>query len=60
MIFSDRTLYDLIAKKPAGEAALLGVFGMGEVKVHRFGRDILEAMAPEGAQFPSAHDGPSL
>jgi ATP-dependent DNA helicase RecQ len=45
MVFSDRTLYDLIAKAPADQAALLEVFGMGEVKVRRFGRAILELFA---------------
>ena len=44
MIFSDRTLYDLIAKVPSSQAALLEVFGMGEVKAKRFGRELLETM----------------
>ena len=45
MIFSDRTLFDLIAKAPADKAALLEVFGMGEIKARRFGDRILEALA---------------
>jgi ATP-dependent DNA helicase RecQ len=44
MIFSDRTLYDLIAKAPSDRAALLGIFGMGEVKARRYGSEILEAL----------------
>jgi ATP-dependent DNA helicase RecQ len=49
MIFSDRTLYDLIAKSPADGPALLEVFGMGEVKAARFGKAILEAIARASA-----------
>jgi ATP-dependent DNA helicase RecQ len=45
MIFSDRTLYELVDKAPADEAALLRVFGMGEVKARRFGAVILETIA---------------
>ena len=50
VIFSDRTLYELIAKAPANNAALLDVFGMGEVKAKRFGRAIIDtiAAAPAG------------
>ena len=44
MIFSDRTLYDLIAQAPSDRAALLGIFGMGEVKARRYGSEILEAL----------------
>jgi ATP-dependent DNA helicase RecQ len=44
VIFSDRTLHDLIAKAPSDKAALLEVFGMGEVKAGRFGPAILEAL----------------
>ena len=49
MIFSDRTLYDLVAKVPTDKAALLGVFGMGEIKAGRFGDRILEAL---GVRWP--------
>jgi ATP-dependent DNA helicase RecQ len=45
VIFSDRTLHELIAKAPANHAALLDVFGMGEVKAARFGRAILDTIA---------------
>lgn len=44
MIFSDRSLYDLIAKLPRSRASLLEVFGMGEVKASRFGPQILETI----------------
>jgi len=49
MIFADRTLYDLIAKAPADTAALLEVFGMGEVKARKFGADILATIAGSSA-----------
>jgi len=48
MIFSDRTLYDLVAKRPRGKAELLGVFGLGTVKVGKFGRELLEVLASRG------------
>jgi ATP-dependent DNA helicase RecQ len=60
MVFSDRTLFDLVEKAPADTTALLGVFGMGEIKAGRFGERILEAIAlrtpaedgPEGREPP--------
>jgi len=53
MIFSDRTLYDLIAKSPVGEAALLEVFGMGRIKAARFGKSILDTIAKASADSDS-------
>ena len=50
MIFSDRTLYDLVAKSPRDQASLLAVFGMGEVKAGKFGQAILEAVAGSGKE----------
>jgi ATP-dependent DNA helicase RecQ len=44
MIFSDRSLLDLIARRPKDGEALLEVFGLGKVKVERYGAAILEAM----------------
>jgi ATP-dependent DNA helicase RecQ len=49
MIFPDRTLLELASKRPAGEAELLGVFGLGPVKVRRYGRALLEALREAGA-----------
>jgi ATP-dependent DNA helicase RecQ len=54
MIFSDRTLYELVEKEPDDRAALLGVFGMGEVKIDRFGEAILGAIAHVYAENRSA------
>ncbi len=45
MIFSDRTLYDLVSKAPADARELLGVFGMGEVKAARFGEEIIRTLS---------------
>jgi ATP-dependent DNA helicase RecQ len=41
VIFSDRSLYDLVAKKPRTKEELLGVFGFGQVKCERHGGDII-------------------
>jgi ATP-dependent DNA helicase RecQ len=54
MIFSDKTLYDLVERSPKSEAALLGVFGMGEVKAGRYGADILSAIVRSSARDQSA------
>jgi ATP-dependent DNA helicase RecQ len=54
MIFSDRSLYDLIAKSPADGTSLLEVFGMGEVKAARFGEAILRTIVEASANGDSA------
>ena len=54
MIFADKTLYDLVERSPKSEAALLEVFGMGEVKVGRYGADILAAIERSSARDRSA------
>jgi len=41
VIFSDRSLFDLVARKPASREELLEVFGFGKVKTERLGDDIL-------------------
>lgn len=41
VIFSDRTLLELVARKPASETELLEVFGMGTVKAKKYGEGIL-------------------
>ena len=43
-LFSDRTLRDLVAKRPRDGAALRGVWGLGDSKVKRFGGDLLSAI----------------
>jgi ATP-dependent DNA helicase RecQ len=54
MIFADKTLYDVVERSPKSKAALLEVFGMGEVKVARYGADILAAIERSSARDRSA------
>ncbi len=49
VIFSDRTLLDLIAKKPHNAEALQEVFGLGSVKIERYGMDILDIISENRA-----------
>ena len=57
VIFADRTLYDLIDRKPASEAELLEVFGMGRIKAARFGPEILDAIRRSGSPSSPAFPG---
>ena len=41
MIFGDKTLLDLAAKKPKNRGELLNVYGIGRAKAEEFGRSIL-------------------
>ena len=45
MIFGDKTLLDLAAKKPKSKAELLNVYGIGNVKADEFGRSILQIIS---------------
>ena len=47
VIFGDRTLNDIAAKKPRTEVALFDVNGLGEKKVEKFGPEILEIVGEE-------------
>lgn len=42
MIFGDKTLFDLAAKKPQNKTELLNVYGIGKGKAEEFGRSILQ------------------
>lgn len=42
MIFGDKTLLDLAAKKPKNRGELLNVYGIGRMKAEEFGRAILQ------------------
>lgn len=42
MIFGDKTMLDLAAKKPKTKGELLNVYGIGKAKAEEFGRSILE------------------
>ncbi len=47
VIFGDRTLNDIAAKKPRTEAELFDVAGLGESKIEKFGKDILRIVGEE-------------
>ena len=48
VIFSDKTLQELAARRPATLDELLDVFGMGKVKVERYGKEILSVIRSAG------------
>ena len=41
VIFGDKTLYDIAAKKPGNRSSLLQVYGIGEAKADQFGKSII-------------------
>jgi superfamily II DNA helicase RecQ len=43
-IYLDKTIFELIAKKPKTKAELLNIYGIGETKVEKFGEAILSAI----------------
>lgn len=47
IIFGDKTLYDIAAKKPSSKQDLLNVYGLGTVKVENFGNSILSVINSE-------------
>jgi DNA helicase II / ATP-dependent DNA helicase PcrA len=49
VIFHDRVLIELVTRRPATHDELLAVSGIGEVKVARFGDDLLEILAEHAA-----------
>lgn len=44
MVLSDASLLDMAVRRPASDAAMLGVSGMGREKVRRFGADFIIAI----------------
>ncbi len=52
VICHDRTLAELASRRPANEAALHGITGLGAAKIARFGRDFLAAIAKAGQRDP--------
>ena len=48
VIFGDRTIEDLILKKPRTPRELLNVFGIGEIKAEKFGSAILRLVERAG------------
>ena len=47
VIFGDKTMLDLAAKKPKNKTELLNVYGIGEAKAEQFGRAILRIINDE-------------
>ena len=47
IIFGDKTLNDIATKKPKSEIELFDVHGLGEKKIEKFGKDILEIVGEE-------------
>ena len=45
IIFGDKTIEELVLKKPRTERELLGVFGIGEVKAEKFGSALLRLLS---------------
>ena len=43
-IFADKTMYDLIAKKPETMEELLDVYGIGQAKAEKYGELILKIL----------------
>jgi ATP-dependent DNA helicase RecQ len=48
VIFSDRTLRELIALRPSNADELRSIFGLGPVKTERYGADLIAAIAAAG------------
>jgi len=48
VIFSDKTLIDMAARRPATRDEFAGVFGVGRAKLEEFSGIFLEAIAAQG------------
>ncbi len=46
MVFSDKTLKDLVLRSPATEDELAFVYGLGEKKIDHFGKQLIEILHP--------------
>jgi len=49
VLFSDRTMRELVAARPRSRDELLGVWGLGEARVERFGDDLLGVIGDPSA-----------
>ncbi|VEB40257.1 ATP-dependent DNA helicase recQ [Chromobacterium violaceum] len=43
-VFSDRTLRDLVEKRPDSPAGLQRIYGLGELKLARYGEALLDCL----------------
>jgi ATP-dependent DNA helicase RecQ len=53
VVFADRSLAEMAARKPASGEELLGCHGVGEAKLERYGETFLSAIAGKGAAVGS-------
>jgi ATP-dependent DNA helicase RecQ len=49
-VFTDRTLRDMAARRPADRTALLQIYGIGEAKVRKYGEVFLALIRAYGTQ----------
>jgi len=56
IVCTDKSLIDMAAKRPHTDAALLQVYGMGDTKVERYGRDFLQCIT----DWESTHGGTGM
>ncbi|GAB6035929.1 DNA helicase RecQ [Fundidesulfovibrio butyratiphilus] len=54
MVFPDKTLLDMERKRPATLDQMSGVFGVGYLKLAKFGQTFLDAIAKESAKEPKS------
>lgn len=50
IIFSDKTLIDMAAKKPSSKTEMLDVSGVGENKFAKYGERFLEVIEASGKE----------
>ena len=50
VIFHDATLRQMVHDKPADEAALLSISGVGQAKLERYGEEFLAVIRAEGSE----------
>ena len=50
VVFSDATLLEMCRRKPRDENELTDINGVGAVKLSRYGRDFLDAIAEHAAE----------
>ncbi len=62
VVFGDKTLYDIVARRPRTAPALVEVWGLGRAKVERYGAELLrlmrEAPRPKPRPGSASREGP--
>jgi ATP-dependent DNA helicase RecQ len=53
VVFHDRTLLELAARRPSDRSELMGVNGIGTAKLERYGEALLEVIAEAGNTISS-------